>query len=108
VNAAIKHTHQPARATDRRSPAVDVEVRYCIPQDQEKHLPKRRRAPAHLPPGVPIPRQGEVIYLSSSSAWAVAMVIHEWANPRKLQVQLWLEFVSSSRERRPTGFQLSQ
>lgn len=87
---------------------VDVKVHLCIPEDQEKFLPKRRRAPAFLPSGVPMPRVGEVIYLSSRSAWAVSMVIHDWQDAGRLKVEVWLEFVSGSRHARPTGFPLTQ
>lgn len=86
----------------------EVRVHLCIPDDQEKFLPGRRRAPAYLPPDVPLPRQGEVIYLSSSSAWGVAMVVHEWLSPRELRIELWLEHVNAARHTRPTGFSLTQ
>ena len=86
----------------------EMQVHLCIPEDQQRYLPKRRRAPAYLPKGAPMPRVGEVIYLSSSSAWAVAMVIHEWESPTRLRVEVWLEHVSASRHARPTGFALTQ
>jgi hypothetical protein len=85
-----------------------IEVHLCIPHDQERFLPRRRRAPIHLPLSAPLPRAGEVIYLSSSSAWGVAMVIHEWQNTEHLRVEVWLEHVGSSRQMRPTGFALTQ
>lgn len=91
----------PARRTN-------VEVRLCVPEDQQAHLPKRRRAPTTLPTHAPLPRQGEVIYLSSSSAWGVELVIHEWLSPVDLRVEVWITHVGSSRQRRPTGFQLTQ
>jgi hypothetical protein len=85
-----------------------VRVHLCVPEDQKRHLPKRRRAPAELPPEAPLPRQGEVIYLSSSSAWGVAMVIHEWLSQDMLRVEVWLEHVTASRNARPPGFELTQ
>lgn len=85
-----------------------IEVRYCVPDDQEHLLPSRRRAPQTMPLEAPIPRQGEVIYLSSSSAWTVSLVIHEWRGPKELRVELWLEHLGSSRYARPAGFELTQ
>lgn len=86
----------------------EVRIHLCIPADQERHLPVRRRAPAYLPIDAPLPRQGEVIYLSSSSAWGVTMVIHEWISPVELRIELWLEHVGSARHARPTGFTMTQ
>ena len=94
--------------TDPALAAVTIEIRYCVPDDQERHLPRRRRHPAVLPANVPLPRAGEVIYLSSTSAWGVTMVIHEWRSSADLLVQVWLEYVSGARLRRPTGFHLTQ
>lgn len=97
--------------TNNKTPngnGVKVQIHLCIPEDQKRHLPKRRRAPAYLPLNVPLPRHGEVIYLSSTSAWGVAMVIHEWQSPDELRVEIWLEHVSASRHARPTGFPLTQ
>lgn len=73
-----------------------------------RYLPKRVRAPDVLPDGAPLPRQGDVIYLSPSSAWAVQMVIHEWDSAESVRVEVWLDHVSSSRHGRPTGFSLTQ
>jgi hypothetical protein len=88
--------------------ATVVQVRYCVPDDQEQFLPGRRRHPHPLPGNVPLPRVGELIYLSSSSAWAVASVVHEWRSPTELLVQLWLEHVGSSRQARAPGFTVTQ
>jgi hypothetical protein len=88
--------------------APNVTIHLCIPDDQERHLPRHRRAPRYLPPTVPLPRQGEVIYLSSSSAWGVTMVIHEWRSQEDLHIEVWLEHVGSARHARPTGFTLTQ
>jgi hypothetical protein len=85
-----------------------VTIHLCVPDDQERHLPKRRLAPHYLPSTVPLPRVGEVVYLSSTSAWGVTMVIHEWKSPGELRIELWLEYVSSSRSSRPPGFTLTQ
>jgi hypothetical protein len=85
-----------------------VTIHLCVPDDQERHLPKRRRAPPYLPPGVPLPRVGEVIYLSSTSAWGVELVVHEWRTPTELRIEVWLTHVGSARHLRPPGFSLTQ
>jgi len=72
------------------TPAICIELR---PTDEHAMLlPRRRRAPQYLPPQVPLPRQGEVIYLSSSSAWAVKGVLHEWLSPQQLHVTVLIEY----------------
>lgn len=87
---------------------TDVVVHLCIPEHQVRHLPKRRKAPQRLPAAAPLPRVGEVVYLSRSSAWGVALVVHEWEAPDRLRVEVWLEHVDSPRHQRPTGFSLTQ
>lgn len=89
-------------------PALDVTIHLCVQADQEHLLPKRRRAPLLLPVGAPLPRRGEVIYLSSSSAWGVSMVIHEWRAPAVLHIEVWIEHVGNARHARPEGFTLTQ
>ena len=88
--------------------ATNVRVHLCIPDDQERHLPKRRRAPQFVPPDVPMPRVGEVIYLSSTSAWMVSRLIHEWTSAVDLRIEIWLEWVGSARHSRPPGFAMTQ
>ena len=85
-----------------------MHVHLCIPDDQERFLPKRRKAPEYLPADVPLPRTGELLYLSSSSAWVVTRVIHEWLAGPELRIELWLDHVGSSRYERPPGFALTQ
>lgn len=101
-----------ANTTSPKTPGpgeVQTRICLCIPEEQQRYLPKRRRAPAHLPLGIPLPRQGEVIYLSSTSAWGVAMVIHEWESPDQLRIEVWLEHVAAgARHTRPPGFALTQ
>lgn len=94
------------RLADVSSAKVDVHL--CVPDDQERYLPKRRRAPQYLPPNAPLPRKGEVIYLSSTSAWGVNLVIHEWRSPVELRVEIWLEHIGAARFGRPSGFALTQ
>lgn len=84
-----------------------IEIHFCIPDDEKQFLPMRRRTPTLLPPNAPLPRQGEVLYLSKESAWCVELVIHEWSAPTMLRVEVWLQHLSLRRAR-PTGFMLTQ
>jgi hypothetical protein len=85
-----------------------IEVHLCVPDDQLRHLPRRRRAPEYLPPNAPLPRAGEVVYLSSSSAWGVALVVHEWRSPGELVIKVWLDYVGASHAARAAGFGVTQ
>ena len=80
----------------------------CVPDDQVKHLPKRRRAPDLIAAWAPIPKVGGVICLSRNSAWGVLMVVHDWQGPAILRVEVCIEHVSSERRTRPTGYTLTQ
>jgi hypothetical protein len=88
--------------------APQITIHLCVPDDEEQHLPKRRRAPRYLPAGAPLPRKGEVLYLSSTSAWAVELVIHEWRSPLDLHIEVWLTHLGNARHRRASGFALTQ
>ena len=90
----------------RRATAVQVQL--CVPNDQEAHVPKRRRAPQFLPPNAPLPRIGEVIHLSSTSAWRVSLVLHEWHTPKDLHVQVWLDWIGPAHMQRPAEFAMTQ
>ena len=79
-------------------------VHLCVPDDQVRHLPKRRRAPESLPSYLPVPRQGEVIYLSRTSAWAVQMVVHDWQAPDELRVEVWIRHVGTSQQLHESNF----
>jgi hypothetical protein len=87
---------------------LHVHIHFCIPDDQERHLPRRRRAPAVLPREVPLPRVGELVYLSSTSAWVVTRIVHEWRSPEDLHIELWLDWIGSARHARPPGFAMTQ
>ena len=82
-----------------------IEIHLCVPDDEEALLPKRRRAPKYLPMTAPLPRRGEVIYLGSSSVWAVDFVVHQWRSPVDLQIEVWLRHLGTNR---PAGFQTTQ
>lgn len=85
-----------------------VEIHLCVPDEQERYLPKRRRAPPTLPPDVPLPRHGEIVYLSSTSAWSVTRVVHEWRSPLDLHIEVWLEYEGPARRRRAPDFMTTQ
>ena len=97
----------PTEADALRQPTT-ITTHICIPDDQGWHLPKHRRAPHTLPHDVPVPRVGDVIYLSSTSAWLVNMRIYEWRGPQDLRIEIWLEWVGSARHARTAGFALTQ
>jgi hypothetical protein len=65
-------------------PAICIELRPL--EGQERLMPRRSRAPKVLPLYAPLPRAGELIYLSSTSAWRVEGVLHEWLSQDLLRV----------------------
>ena len=77
------------------SAEVAASIHLCIPDDQLPHFPQGQALPA-WPAGVPWPRVGEVLYLSSTTAWAVCFVIHEFVHGA-LRTEVWLEWVGASR-----------
>lgn len=87
---------------------VTVELCFCVADDQEVHLPKRRRAPKRLPVDVPLPRVGEIVYLSSTSAWEVRTIVHEWRAADLLRIEVWLAYAGGARSIRTPGFELTQ
>ena len=87
---------------------VTVTVHLCVPDDQAAHVPKRRRAPDVLPTGVPLPRVGELIYMSSSSAWVVHRIVHEWRSTVDLRIEVWLDWLGSARAARHADFSVTQ
>lgn len=94
-STAVKHLPVPVQQ-------ARVEVELCVPADQLSFLPEHRAAPFMLPAGVPVPHKGDVIYLSSTSAWGVMMVIHEWRSPLDLRIEVWIQLVGSARQIRPS------
>lgn len=106
LNLGDKRGMAPTQIELQSEPTVRVHL--CVPDDQEAFLPRRRRAPPYLPANAPLPRKGEVIYLSSSSAWRVSLVIHEWRSPIDLHVEVWIEHIGAARLARPPGFVLTQ
>ena len=69
--------------------AICIELR-----TEEQHaalLPRRSRAPQYLPVNAPLPRKGEIIYLTSTSAWGVHGVVHEWIAHDELRITVFIE-----------------
>jgi hypothetical protein len=103
ANHRLPGSHSSMNATPR------IEVHLCVPDDQAKHMPKRRRAPSYLPLLAPLPRRGETVYLSSTSAWLVEHVIHEWLTPIDLRIEVWLTFAAgAARHDRHPDFAMTQ
>jgi hypothetical protein len=71
-------------------------VHLCVPDDQVRHLPRRRRAPERLPPNVPVPRMGDIVYLARTSAWGVTAVVHDWVAPDELRIEIWLNHIGTT------------
>ena len=91
--------------------ALAVQIHFCVPEHEEHLVPKRRRAPLLMPLEAPLPRIGEVVNLSSTSAWSVTMVVHSWQSQRDLRVEVWLEHLGdagSAGTKRRAGFDLTQ
>lgn len=99
-------TEAPYPAMQRQPTQVTVHL--CVPEDQKRYLPRRRLAPHMLPLDAPLPKQGDVLYLSTTSAWGVQMVVHQWVDVHTVRIEVWLQHVHSSRDARPTGFMLTQ
>ena len=70
-------TATPGKALSIARSEPTFTVRFCIPDDQLKELPQGQHVPQTLPKGALVPRVGDVVYLTSTSAWGVSMVIHE-------------------------------
>lgn len=87
---------------------VTVEVRLRVPDDQAHHLPSRARWPDCLPGNAPLPRQGDLIYLSSTSAWGVEAVIHEWRTPQDLRIEVWLHHLGATHHTTRPDFATTQ
>jgi len=87
-----------------------VEARLCIPDDELHRVPGCAAAllSRPMPPGAPVPRQGDVVYLTSTSAWAVSLVVHEWLAGGQLRIEVWLGYVGTGRHTRPDSCTFTQ
>lgn len=105
-------TTPPSSPTDgqhmRLTGRPHIDVRFCIPDDQLQHAPRRRRAPSYMGADIPLPRAGEFVYLSSTSAWVVSEVVHEWRAPIHLVVQVWLQYAGGAHAARSPEFARTQ
>lgn len=90
------------KADRLRSRATNVHL--CIPDDQLVHFPNGHTMPT-WPQSAPTPRVGEVIYLTSTSAWAVSAIIHEIVHGGEVRVEVWLVWIGSARFARESGFE---
>ena len=95
--AALRRTSAQA---PRRSISAEAasNVHLCIPEEQVMHFPNGQAMPT-WPAGAPVPQAGEVIYLSSTSAWAVRIVIHEFMRG-SLRTEVHLEWIGAARHLR--------
>lgn len=87
---------------------VEVVACYCIHHEHASRTPSRRRWPRFLPIGAPLPRRGEYVYLTSTSAWRVENVIHEWRGPHRLHIEVWLDYAGPAHHERTPDFELTQ
>jgi hypothetical protein len=94
-----------ASASNARG-AQHVETRLCIPDDQLHEAADLPVWALELPDGAPLPRTGDVLYLSSTSAWGVSMVIHERLTRDFTRIEVWLSHVGASRHSREPGSSL--
>ena len=99
-------TSSAAPAATNSHPAIRIELRAI--EEGGVQLPRRRRAPLFLPMTAPLPRIGEVIYLTSTSAWGVRLVVHEWLAPDDLHVIVWVEHVGATHHAGRAGFAVTQ
>lgn len=96
--APVRTKARSPRSAPRRAQGAAVHL--CFPDDQLAHFPEGKSDVPRWPLGVPAPRQGEVIYLTSASAWAVSLVIHELVFGGGVRTEIWLEWIGASRHRR--------
>jgi hypothetical protein len=88
------------------NPAICIELR---PIDDDAHLlPRRRRHPQYLPLHTPLPRVGELLYLSSTSAWGVKGVLHEWIAPDRLNITVLIQYLGGSHHGDRPDFPVTQ
>lgn len=86
-------------------PHIPVVVR--VEMHSANGMPLPRRAPRYLPPAGPLPRHGDVIYLTSTSAWQVKRVVHEALNQREFCIHVVIEHIGSTHHREG-AFSLTQ
>lgn len=72
-------------------------ARYLAQRPQDLNVSLSELVPA----GMPLPKKGDVLYLSSTSAWAVSLVVHEWLLGGRRRVLFYIEHVGASRTSRP-------
>jgi len=95
-------THKPAPTF----PAIRIELRSL--DETAAPLPKRRQIPEALPFGAPLPRAGEIVYVSSTSAWRVRLVLHEWLSPSYLRIVVLVDYEGTTHHAPDVPFALTQ
>lgn len=95
VERSAAKTRRPVRTQHQEAPVAYL----CIPDDQLQHLPKFGTVPKTMPAGSQLPRVGEVIYLTSASAWVVSIVIHEIVAGGGVRVELWIDWIGAARHK---------
>jgi hypothetical protein len=99
-------THGELAGLDHFEASFPAPIRLCIPDDQRHHAADLPRWALEMPHGTALPRVGDVLYLSSTSAWGVSLVIHERLSPQVTRVEIWLEHVGAARHTRDPGSRL--
>lgn len=87
-------------------PAIRIELQAV--EDSHVQLPKRRRTPHYLPLHAPLPRQGEIIYINSTSAWRVVGVVHDWLAADDLHVLVLVEHFGTTHHGARRDFGVTQ
>lgn len=91
------------RPSGRQSLSPAFEAHLCIPEDQVQYLPPGQHVRTLWPSGAAIPKREDIVYLTSTSAWVVFIVVHELLDGgQDVRVELWLNWIGASRNSRPS------
>lgn len=88
-------------------PAIDIRGHFCVTDDLEHLVPKRKRTPRFLPPAA-IPAVNTYVQLSSRSMWRVVRHVQEWRNAHELRIQVWIEYEGPTHHAGRADFELTQ
>lgn len=104
----MPNTKSPSPAQDSDSvPKVDIRGHFCVPDDHEHLLPKRRRTPRQLPPDA-IPAVNTYVQINSRSMWRVVRHVQEWRSPHELRIQVWIEYEGPTHHAGRKDFEFTQ
>lgn len=87
-----------ATRREARVQTSEPRIKLCISDDQLTHLPQGV-AVKTWPAGAVLPRVGEVVYLSSTSAWVVRIVVHEFLCGGDVSTEVWIDWIGAARHR---------